>query len=65
MSFALTAQQIRVDDGHLLRADLQNAEGEWNPAEFDLNTVIGNNEGNLVFLPQSRSEHMVTCFSSR
>ncbi|KAK4139589.1 Cyanovirin-N [Dichotomopilus funicola] len=45
MSFSGTAQNIRVDDGHLLRADLQSVDDEWKYAELDLNTVIGNNEG--------------------
>ncbi|KAK0672151.1 Cyanovirin-N [Cercophora samala] len=45
MSFHLSAQNIRVDDGHILRAELQNGDGEWVEAELDLNTVLGNNDG--------------------
>ncbi|KAK4175817.1 Cyanovirin-N [Triangularia setosa] len=45
MSFHLSAQDIRVDDGHILRARLDNGEGDWVDAELDLNTVLGNNDG--------------------
>ncbi|KAK4209742.1 Cyanovirin-N [Rhypophila decipiens] len=47
MSFHLSAVDIRLDDGHILRARLGNGEGEQVDAEFDLNTVIGNNDGNF------------------
>ncbi|KAK4442595.1 cyanovirin-n family protein [Podospora aff. communis PSN243] len=49
MSFHASAQDIRVDDGHMLRATLLNADGEAVEAEFDLNTVIGNDNGNFVW----------------
>lgn len=45
MTFLETAEDVRVDDGHMLRARLQNVEGEWVDAEFDLNQVIGNVDG--------------------
>ncbi|KAK0705748.1 Cyanovirin-N [Apiosordaria backusii] len=45
MSFHLSAQDIRVDDGHILRARLDNGEGEMVDAEFDLDTVLGNDDG--------------------
>jgi hypothetical protein len=45
MSFALSAEETRLDDGHMLRARLQKADGEWVDAELDLNTVIGNDDG--------------------
>lgn len=48
MSFHLSAEDIRVDDGHILRARLGNGEGEHVDAELDLNTVIGNNNGTYV-----------------
>ncbi|KAK4184014.1 cyanovirin-n family protein [Podospora australis] len=47
MSFHASAQNIRVDDGHILRATLDNGSGEWVDAEFDLNQAIGNNDGNF------------------
>jgi hypothetical protein len=49
MSFHASAQDIRVDDGHILRATLANADGEPVEAEFDLNSVIGNDNGNFVW----------------
>ncbi|KAK1758821.1 Cyanovirin-N [Echria macrotheca] len=47
MSFHLSSTDIRVDDGHILRARLDNGGGEHVDAEFDLNTVLGNNNGNF------------------
>jgi hypothetical protein len=49
MSFHASAQNIRVDDGHMLRATLFNADGEPVEAEFDLNSVIGNDNGTFVW----------------
>jgi hypothetical protein len=48
MSFHASASNIRVDDGHILRATLLNEEGEAVKAEFDLNTAIGNNDGTKI-----------------
>jgi hypothetical protein len=48
MSFHASAYDIRVDDGHILRATLLNGEGEAVEAEFDLNTAIGNNDGTKI-----------------
>ena len=45
MTFYHTAEDIRIDDGHVLRARLQTADGEWNDAEIDLNEHIGNDNG--------------------
>jgi hypothetical protein len=45
MSFHYSAKDLRVDDGHILRASLQKGDGEWQDAEIDLNQHIGNNNG--------------------
>jgi hypothetical protein len=45
MSFHYSAEDIRIDDGHILRARLQRGDGEWNDAEIDLNNHIGNDNG--------------------
>jgi hypothetical protein len=45
MTFYHSAEDIRIDDGHMLRARLQTAEGEWNDSEIDLNQHIGNIDG--------------------
>lgn len=45
MSFHISAQNISVQDNHILRASLQNADGEFVDAEFDLDTCIGNSNG--------------------
>jgi hypothetical protein len=45
MTFMGSAEDVRVDDGRILRARLQNVDGEWVDAEFDLNNIIGNIDG--------------------
>ncbi|CBY00831.1 hypothetical protein IAQ61_011742 [Plenodomus lingam] len=49
MTFQHSAEDIRIDDGHILRARLRNAEGELNDSEIDLNNHIGNVDGNFVW----------------
>ncbi|EAW23524.1 CVNH domain-containing protein [Aspergillus fischeri NRRL 181] len=45
MSFHLTAEDIRVEDGHILVARLRNADGEMRDASIDLDKYLGNNNG--------------------
>lgn len=45
MTFHYSAEDIRVDDGHILRARLQRGDGEWNDAEIDLDQHLGNDNG--------------------
>ncbi|KAK4151730.1 Cyanovirin-N [Chaetomidium leptoderma] len=47
MSFHSSAQGIRVDDGHILRARLENSGGQMVDAEIDLNQFIGNDNGSF------------------
>ncbi|OAL02816.1 Cyanovirin-N [Phaeosphaeriaceae sp. SRC1lsM3a] len=49
MPFHHSAEDIRIDDGHVLRARLQRVDGEWNDAEIDLNNHIGNIDGTFVW----------------
>lgn len=65
MSFHQSASDIRVEDGHILRARLTNMDGEEVEAEMDLNDVIGNNDGSFewggsgeFFLPVFVSSHV-------
>ncbi|CAG8949288.1 hypothetical protein HYFRA_00004913 [Hymenoscyphus fraxineus] len=55
MSFHSTAQDIRVDDNHILRARLQNNNGDWVDAEMDLNTCLANNNGHFEWTGQGFS----------
>lgn len=55
MTFYHSAEDIRIDDGHILRARLRTADGEWNDSEIDLNTCIGNDNGNLLLVFNSAS----------
>ncbi|KAF1851275.1 Cyanovirin-N [Cucurbitaria berberidis CBS 394.84] len=45
MSFHYSAENIRIDDGHILRARLQRVDGEWNDSEIDLDNHLGNDNG--------------------
>jgi len=45
MSFHASAENIRVDDGHMLRAALRNGNGDLVDSEIDLNGFIGNSDG--------------------
>lgn len=47
MSFHLSAENIRIEEGHFLRARLRTESGEWNDAEIDLDNHIGNTNGNF------------------
>ncbi|TID25826.1 cyanovirin-n family protein [Venturia nashicola] len=49
MSFALSAENVRVDDGHILRAALRNGNGDNVDAEIDLDQLIGNDNGNFYW----------------
>lgn len=55
MAFHLSAQDVRIDDKHYLRALLSNESGDLVEAEFDLDTVLGNDEGNLFIISPSSS----------
>ncbi|TKW54245.1 Cyanovirin-N -like protein [Colletotrichum tanaceti] len=47
MSFHASAEDVRVDDGHILRARLFNSGGEAVDAELNLNDVLGNSNGSF------------------
>ncbi|RJE19926.1 CVNH [Aspergillus sclerotialis] len=47
MSFVATAEEVRLEDDHVLVAQLQNEEGEMVDASIDLNECIGNNDGSF------------------
>ncbi|KAL3483530.1 Cyanovirin-N [Aspergillus germanicus] len=47
MSFHESAQNIRVEDGHRLVAELQNEEGDWVHAELNLDEILGNDNGHF------------------
>lgn len=50
MPFHESAENIRLDDGHILRAQLRNGNGDLVDAEIDLNTVLGNSNGTFICL---------------
>ncbi|KAJ5398223.1 hypothetical protein N7509_006336 [Penicillium cosmopolitanum] len=47
MSFHLSAVSYELEDGHILKAVLRDADGEEQDAELDLNAYIGNNDGSF------------------
>lgn len=56
MSFHASATSIELDDGHILKATLLNAEGEEVESTLDLNEIIGNNNGTSHSLLVDRLE---------
>lgn len=50
MSFHLTARDIKVVEGHILKAELQDEHGAYHEQEFDLNQAIGNIHGKPTVL---------------
>lgn len=57
MSFHLTAESLRLEEKHILVAQLRNADGELVDSSIDLNTIIGNVDGMLPLpLPTSTKE---------
>lgn len=56
MSFHASAANIRLEDDHVLIADLQNEDGDYVEARFDLDEILGNSDGKFfacLFLPYS------------
>ncbi|KAK1590486.1 CVNH domain-containing protein [Colletotrichum navitas] len=47
MSFHVSAQDVRVDDGYILRARLNREDGECVDAEYNLNECLGNSNGSF------------------
>ncbi|KAE8152430.1 Cyanovirin-N [Aspergillus avenaceus] len=47
MSFHLSAEDIEIQDNHLLVAKLRNEDGDLVDAEIDLNQHLGNNDGSF------------------
>ncbi|KAL2257996.1 hypothetical protein VTK26DRAFT_8855 [Humicola hyalothermophila] len=47
MSFHASASDIRVENGHILKARLRNVDGGEVDAEINLNDFIGNNDGSF------------------
>jgi CVNH domain-containing protein len=45
MTFIQSAENVRLDEGHILRAQLRNMDGELIDSEIDLDHVIGNDFG--------------------
>ncbi|GIK02110.1 hypothetical protein Aspvir_006153 [Aspergillus viridinutans] len=47
MSFHLSAEDIRIQDNHVLVARLRDASGELRDASIDLNNYLGNDNGHF------------------
>jgi hypothetical protein len=48
MTFIKSAENVRLEEGNLLRASLRNGNGDLVDAEVDLNQFIGNNWGSFT-----------------
>ncbi|RHZ65667.1 CVNH domain-containing protein [Aspergillus thermomutatus] len=47
MSFHLSAEDIRIEDNHVLVARLRNSNGDLQDAQIDLNHFLGNDNGHF------------------
>ncbi|KAK1143416.1 hypothetical protein N8T08_006744 [Aspergillus melleus] len=56
MSFHHSAEDIEIEDNHVLVAKLADGEGELQDASIDLNNYIGNNNGSFEWEGQNFSE---------
>lgn len=54
MTFLASAQDVRIEDDHILKGQLQNVEGEWEDAEIDLDQHIANENGELTWDGESK-----------
>lgn len=48
-NFSHSCQNIQLKDGHVLKADAKAKDGSWHSSTLDLNSRIGNNNGNLEY----------------
>ncbi|EFE44558.1 glutamine-serine-proline rich protein, putative [Trichophyton verrucosum HKI 0517] len=49
MSFHETAREVRLEDDSILVAELRNDNGDYVTARFDLNSVLGNDDGRFIW----------------
>ncbi|PLB45250.1 Cyanovirin-N [Aspergillus steynii IBT 23096] len=56
MSFHHSAEDIQIEDNHILVAKLANEDGEMQDASIDLDEFIGNNDGSFEWDGQNFSE---------
>ncbi|KAF7557891.1 hypothetical protein G7Z17_g273 [Cylindrodendrum hubeiense] len=56
MSFHHSAEDISLEDGHILVAKLGNGDGDMVDATFDLNYYIGNDNGSFQWGGENFSE---------
>ncbi|KAI5866315.1 CVNH domain-containing protein [Durotheca rogersii] len=56
MSFHASSEDIRLEDGHILKARLRDADGNYKDAEIDLNNFIGNDDGRFQWGGENFSE---------
>lgn len=55
MSFHHSAEDIKIEDNHILVAKLADSEGEMQDASIDLDEYIGNNDGSFEWDGQNFS----------
>ena len=54
MSFSQSADNIQLVDGHILQAEVLDADGNWVNSEIDLDRLIGNSDGWFEWEGESR-----------
>jgi hypothetical protein len=63
MSFHAAAENVRVEENHILRARIPNGAGELVDAEIDLDQILGNNDGRCSL--GVVSPHLTTALEKR
>lgn len=54
MSFTGTSTDFWLEDGHILHAQCQDENGEWNGSSLDLNEYVGNSDGWFIWNGESK-----------
>lgn len=54
MSFTQSANNIGLVDGHILQADVRDAQGNWVNSQIDLDQFIGNADGWFMWDGESK-----------
>lgn len=63
-NFHLSAEDISLEDGHILHAKVANEEGEFLDSQLDLDYYIGNDDGNFQWGGESKHLLLICPFDA-
>ncbi|KAK5019298.1 Cyanovirin-N [Cryomyces antarcticus] len=55
-NYSQSAEAFELADGHILRCNCRNMDGDYVSSELDLDTIIGNNDGQFAWGGQGWSQ---------